>query len=458
MSNKKKIAIVLCVILGVIANIMIFKYINIGTAQSNQPRLYIEFSADNTGIYELYDGYDESIEFGQYGYSAKGARETASFDVDLNCDVYKLLLGSQNSTIEIYDAWYEVLFRKEHLDIKELSMVLEQNDIESVVYDDKITIVTSGYEPSITINAQNQDFKEYVDSGLQQDTIFINIVLCALLDLIIVFAIKNMSIYKEVIGELFSERKLVFTLAKNDFKTGYAGSHLGTIWAFVQPIVTVVVYWFVFQVGLRSGRDAEYPFILWLMAGLVPWFYFSEVLSSGTGALIEYSYLVKKVVFKISILPVIKMFSCLIVHVFFVMFIIGLCWLYGYTPDLYTIQVVYYIFCTFVLALGIVYITSSVVVFFRDLSQIVNIILQIGIWVTPIMWDATAMLSTKYLKILKLNPVYYIVDGFRGALLDKTWFFERPIWTLYFWLITCLIFGYGVTLFKKLKGHFADVL
>ena len=122
--------------------------------------------------------------------------------------------------------------------------------------------------------------------------------------------IKQANMLKEII----SNRKLIWDLSKNDFKTRFAGSYLGIIWAFVQPIVTVLVYWFVFEKGmhasginLRSGITA--PFVLWLIAGLVPWFFFQEVLSGGTNALMEYSYLVKKVVFQIDILPIIKLIS-----------------------------------------------------------------------------------------------------------------------------------------------------
>ena len=117
-----------------------------------------------------------------------------------------------------------------------------------------------------------------------------------------------------IIGILKKNRKLIFSLAKNDFKTRFAGSYLGIFWAFVQPVVTILVYWFVFQVGFRSGTVAEFPFVLWLTAGLVPWFYFSEALMGATSSLLEYSYLVKKVVFNIDILPVIKVLSALFVN------------------------------------------------------------------------------------------------------------------------------------------------
>ena len=261
----------------------------------------------------------------------------------------------------------------------------------------------------------------------------------------------------KIIKKIYNERKLIFSLAKNDFKTKYAGSFLGVIWAFIQPMITIVVYWFVFQVGLRAGRVVEYPYILWLMSGLVPWFFFSEALSGGTNALTEYSYLVKKVVFDINILPMVKVISSVFVHLFFVFIIMVLCCLYGYYPSAYSIQLIYYVFCSFVLVLGLSYMTSAVVCFFKDLSQIINIILQVGIWLTPIMWDIN-MLSPKLIFVFKLNPMYYIVDGFRNSLLGKVWITGKPLWTIYFWVITLFMFFIGTNLFRKLKVHFADVL
>ena len=260
-----------------------------------------------------------------------------------------------------------------------------------------------------------------------------------------------------LIRELYSNRNLIWSLSKNDFKTKYAGSYLGIFWAFVQPVVTVLIYWFVFQVGFRSAPVKEVPFILWLVAGIVPWFFFSESTINAMGSMIEYSYLVKKVVFKISVLPLVKIISALFVHVFFIGFTIILFCIYGNTPTIHLIQVVYYSFCAFMLSLSIAYITSSIIPFFRDLSQIVGIILQIVMWMTPIMWSYN-MIPSKYLWILKLNPMYYIVEGYRDSLINKIWFWNRYNQTLYFWAIVTVLFVCGVVIFKKLKLHFADVI
>lgn len=262
--------------------------------------------------------------------------------------------------------------------------------------------------------------------------------------------------------ELWQNRRLIWKLSKNDFKTRYAGSYLGIVWAFVQPVVTILVYWFVFEKGFNAKAEAlasgmEVPYVLYLTAGLVPWFYFSEALSNGTNALLEYNYLVKKVVFKISILPIIKIISATFIHLFFAGFLLLLAAGYGYLPDLYTLQLVYYSFCMFVFVLGICYTSCAVIVFFRDLGQIINIFLQVGMWATPIMWKLS-IIPEEFQIIFKFNPVYYIVNGYRSAILEKTWFWADFYSTMFFWIITVIIFGIGGLIFKRLKAHFADVL
>lgn len=262
-------------------------------------------------------------------------------------------------------------------------------------------------------------------------------------------------------ADVYKNRRLVFKLAKNDFKTKYAGSYLGIIWAFIQPIVTILVYWFVFSVGFKPTMDnVGVPFVLYLVAGIVPWFFFQDALVGGTNALLEYNYLVKKVVFNISVLPVVKVISALFVHGFFVMFTIILYLFYGHYPDLYYLQILYYSLCVFLLVLGLCYATCAVVIFFRDLTQIINIVLQVGVWLTPIMWVAENALQDHPLlqKVLQINPMYYVVSGYRDSFIMKDWFWERPLWTLYFWVFTILCFLGGNWVFKRLRVHFADVL
>lgn len=261
--------------------------------------------------------------------------------------------------------------------------------------------------------------------------------------------------------ELWQNRHLIWKLAKNDFKKRYAGSYLGAFWAMAQPVVTVGMYYIVFDVimgGNASRTTADVPFVLFLTAGLVPWFFFSEALNNGTNALREYNYLVKKVVFKISVLPIIKVIAATFIHAFFVVVLLIVASIYGYYPTIYTIQLFYYSACLFIFVLALSYTTCAVVVFFKDLSQIISIALQIGMWATPILWDIETIGSNKWVSILKLNPLVYIVNGYRSAVYERQWFFEDFFSTMYFWIVTVVLFGVGALIFKRLKVHFADVL
>lgn len=262
--------------------------------------------------------------------------------------------------------------------------------------------------------------------------------------------------------ELWSSRHLIWKLAKNDFKKRYAGSYLGAVWAMAQPVVTVAMYYIVFDKIMKSTSTAyrggvEVPFVLFLTAGLVPWFFFNEALNNGTNALLEYNYLVKKVVFKISILPIIKVIAATFIHVFFVIVLLVIAAIYGYYPTVYTLQIVYYSFCLFIFVLALCYTTCAVVIFFRDLSQIINIALQIGMWATPILWNIDTI-GEGWLTVLKLNPLVYVVSGYRSAIYGGTWFFDDFFSTMYFWIVTVVLFGIGALVFKRLKVHFADVL
>lgn len=259
--------------------------------------------------------------------------------------------------------------------------------------------------------------------------------------------------------ELFQNRHLIWKLAKNDFKKRYAGSYLGAVWAMIQPVITVIMYYVVFEwiFPNRAQGELQIPFVLFLTAGLVPWFYFSEALNQGTNALLEYNYLVKQVVFKISILPIIKIIAATFIHVFFVGVLLVIAAIYGYFPTIYTVQLLYYSGCLFVLVLALCYSTCAIVVFFKDLSQIINIALQIGMWATPILWNIEDV-KASWVGILKLNPLVYIVNGYRSAICERAWFFEDLSGTIYFWGVTIVLFGIGTLIFKRMKVHFADVL
>ena len=238
------------------------------------------------------------------------------------------------------------------------------------------------------------------------------------------------------------------------------GSYFGIVWMFVQPLVTILIYFFIFQVGFKASPPVPAPYVLWLVPGIVPWFFFSETLNCVTNCLQEYHYLVKKVVFQVEILPIIKLISCLLVHSFFVLIMFLMFIAYRWPFFLSWFQILYYSFAASMLALGIGYLTSAVNVFFKDMAQIVSICLQFGMWLTPIMYHESMFeKDVPWLAgVLKLNPFYYIAAGYRDSMLTGEWFWQRPKLTLYFWAVTLVVGLAGLKAFKRLRPHFSDVL
>lgn len=460
MSKKKKILVSIAIFFLAVLNILILCR---RSPVSGTMDLELQISSDRQQNIQVYYSADQTFSEEQsvsQVLQGLGTSEELHFAVPQGTDWIRLDLGSgaQKYVFERLSIGYKGL--NGDLINSDLQKVKQQGILHLSVQEDRMVVQTDGVDPYMVIQIPDENISAAIRAdSLRMDWI-LNIAMLLFLDggalVALVFRKKLISLPLE----LLQSRKLILSLAKNDFKTKYAGSYLGIVWAFIQPIVTIFVYWFVFSVGLKSGNVDNYPFALYLVSGIVPWFFFQEALNGGTNALIEYNYLVKKVVFKISILPIVKIISALFVHAFFVAFALILCSVYGYLPGLHTLQILYYSVCTFSLALGLVYATSAIVIFFRDLTQIINIVLQVGVWMTPIMWDLNMLSGYPLLmKLFKLNPMYYIVSGYRDAMLGKVWFWDAHWgWTIYFWIVTTALFALGAWIFKRLKPHFADVL
>lgn len=390
-------------------------------------------------------------------YNIPGEKQTLSYNLPEDVQRVRMDLGNKEGCVLLSNISINYLWKTLDISNKILTDNVQSFNVDSIKQEDGyISIERTGTDPYIVVDLMSPDIDKLLSIDDYMNYIF-KIMVCGGINILLLIFIKKRSTVKILIEEIYRNKPLIWNLAKNDFKTKYAGSYLGIIWAFIQPIVTVLVYWFVFQVGFKSAPVQDFPFVLWLVSGLVPWFFFSEALLNATNSMLEYSYLVKKVVFKISVLPIVKIISALFVHIFFIAFTIVLFALNGYMPNIYTLQVVYYTCCMFIFVLGISYATCAIIIFFKDLSQIIGIILQVGTWMTPIMWSYS-MVPEKYQWILKINPMYYIVEGYRDSLINRVWFWERFNQSIYFWTITFVLFAVGAIIFKRLKPHFSDVL
>lgn len=259
-------------------------------------------------------------------------------------------------------------------------------------------------------------------------------------------------------GGLLKDRDILWGLAKNDFKARYATSFLGVSWAFVQPLVMILVMWFIFQVGLRNEPVEGQPFIVWFVPAYLAWSYFSDALTSTTNSFREYEYLLKQVNFRVGIIPIIKILSSTFVHVVFIMFMYFVLAVNKVRITLYSVQVVYYFICVFCLliALGILFATLNS--FIPDIASFVGIAMTVGFWASPICWSPVNMATPFVQTLLKLNPMYYVCQGYRDSFLVESFFWEQPVSMLIFWGEVILFYMIGRFLFKRTRPYLVDLL
>ena len=248
----------------------------------------------------------------------------------------------------------------------------------------------------------------------------------------------------------------IVRLAKNDLRAKYANSLLGITWAFAMPLITILVFWYVFQLGFKNLPVGDAPFILWFSAAYVPWIFFVDITTTGCNSLVEYSFLVKKIKFDVDCIPAVKVISALLVHVFFIVFLLVMYLVYGFRFSIYNLQIIYYTLATCALGYGLARLLAAINVFFKDINSLYNIIVQIGFWVTPILWNEDTMENETIKHVLSINPMHYIANGYRDSLIFRKWFWNNMPETVCFWIITGSILIIGKVVFNKLSPYFAD--
>ena len=248
-------------------------------------------------------------------------------------------------------------------------------------------------------------------------------------------------------------------LAKIDLLKTYKGATLGWFWAILQPGITIFVYWFAIDIGLRAGNQAEgYPFFLWLIAGMVPWFYISEVMKSGMDSMNKYSYLVTKLKFPISTIPTFVNISKLYIHIILMSIVILIFWAFGYPPSIYLLQLPIYMLLMFTFFELWSLFSSCLAVLSKDFAHLVKAL------ITPLMWLSGILFNPNTIKIdwikdfLLINPVTYITNGYRNVLIYKINFFDQWSRLLYFEIGMIVLGILALWIYKKTHKEIPDVL
>jgi len=269
-----------------------------------------------------------------------------------------------------------------------------------------------------------------------------------------------MKFFRDIINfakQIFRKKSAIYELAKREFQAQNKDTYLGIVWGYIQPLTYVLVLVLVFNIGLRTNPGREIPFVVYLVTGMISWQFYSGTLVTLTTVIKTNSFLVKKGDFSLGILHIAKILSALIPHLVLMGVAVIICWFHGIWPSVYNFQLLYYLAATFFLLLGFGWITSSTSLFVQDVSNIVTISTQFGFWFTPIIWNINRV-PEKFRWIINLNPMCYVVNGYRDSLIYKIPFWSKPYETLYFWIFTMTVLLLGTVIFRRLKPHFGEVV
>jgi lipopolysaccharide transport system permease protein/teichoic acid transport system permease protein len=250
---------------------------------------------------------------------------------------------------------------------------------------------------------------------------------------------------------------MILTMALHEMQNRYAGTMAGFVWSVVNPLLMLTIYWFVFSVGFKVQPMGNVPFIVVFACGLIPWQMFNDTIMSNVGTIIGNPHLVKKMVFPTEILALVNLIASLISHIIMLIILFIIMFYYGISFSVYNFQFLYYLFAVSVFALGLSWLFSALNVFYRDVGQILSVVISMWFWVTPIVW-AMDIVPKDYQFFIKLNPIYYIVEGYKSSFIYHEYFWTHYRVGGYFWAVALASFAVGGFIFKKLKPEFADIL
>ena len=201
-----------------------------------------------------------------------------------------------------------------------------------------------------------------------------------------------------------------------------------------------------------------YPFFLWLIAGVVPWFYMSDMLTVGTDTIRKYSYLVTKMKFPVSTIPTFVSISKFIVHLILMGIVILIFILMGYPPTIYLLQMPLYMLLMFIFFTIWSLFASLLSSMSKDFGNLVKAMVTAVFWLSGIIWNPETITIGWVKKILMINPVTYLTTGFRNCLINHVWFWEQPKRLLYFGIVSVIMLILAIWTYKKLRKEIPDVL
>ncbi|MFU0826452.1 MAG: Transport permease protein [Lachnoclostridium sp.] len=257
----------------------------------------------------------------------------------------------------------------------------------------------------------------------------------------------------KTLKEIYAYRQMIYSLVKRDLRGRYKGSVLGFLWTFLNPLLQLGVYTFLFSFILKS--DIE-KFYLFLFVALVPWLFFSTSLANGSSCIWAQQDMVKKIYFPREVLPIAFVTSQFVnmILTFIVIFLVIIISGVGFNPIallfLPLVMIVQYVLC-----LGVTMLSSGFTVYFRDLEYILGIVSMAWMYMTPIVYSID-IIPDKFLPLYKINPMTPIITAYRDILYYKQ--IPQMSTLLHAFVLGIIVLLIGCLCFSKLKRHFAEEL
>lgn len=252
--------------------------------------------------------------------------------------------------------------------------------------------------------------------------------------------------------DLYAYRELLKSNVKKEIRGKYKGSFLGILWSFVNPLLMTLVYALVFPYLLRGSGYEHYT--TFLIIGILPWNWFTTCISQGTFTVLGNGGIIKKVYFPREILPISVVTSGIVNYLIscLVMFIFLICSGIGFSKYIVFFPII--MIAQYLLTLGIIFITSAINVYVRDLEYIINFFIQMLFYGTPILYSADMFMGTKIELLVKMNPMATIINSYK----DIFYWQNMPhINSLLIVLVASAVFCYvGLLIFRKLSKDFAE--
>lgn len=263
-----------------------------------------------------------------------------------------------------------------------------------------------------------------------------------------------------IIRSQWERREQIFNLALFDLKKQARGAALGWFWFFAKPLVYIFVFWFALQIGLKTGSSSVQgaPYILWLMAGLIPWFYMQNMLGAGTHVLKRFSYLVNKIKFPIAGIPTIYAISLFVIHCGLVIFLLAVYFFCGLPLDLYLLQIPFGMILMFAFFYMFSLTSSLLSAISKDFQNLMTTLSTPLFWLSGIIFNVFDLGIGWLETILMFNPITFIVTIYRCAIYDRAWIWEQPVALVGFAVVFVATLVLMTVVYKRTAEEVPDVL